>query len=637
MKRSTSQKKTQWVEHVYSAALTQSSSGRRFVNNAQLSSNLKLLALILGLLMAIIMAKLIYVQGVQGKQHLASAEHNRVRIIPIPSARGIIYDRNETPLVSNMTSFSLTVLPQDLPKDEQERQRVITRASELAGVPLEHISQIIDEYRNYSYQALEVASGIGYEQALELIIDSSTLPGIRIEDTAQRLYHPVNATVSSTPGSLSHVLGYVGKLSPDELQKHSKLGYLPTDSIGKTGVEKTYEDFLRGHYGKKRTEVDATGLSKLTLAQDPPLAGRHVVLGIDKQWQNKLESLASQIMTGSGNKRASAIIMDPHTGAIHAMVSLPSYNNNDFTGGIDQQTYSAYREDPDRPLFNRSVAGTYPSGSTIKPLIAAAALEESIITPSTRFLSAGGLQVSRWFFPDWKSGGHGLTGVQKAIAESVNTFFYIIGGGYENREGLGVEKIRDYLTSFGLTKKLGVDIPSEAQGLIPSPQWKQEKKNERWYIGDTYNLSIGQGDVLVTPLQMASSISALINGGVVYRPHLAVRVIDPHSAEVQTIEPQILSTLPIEKKHLQTVKQGMQACVEYGSCISMSTLPTTSGGKTGTAQWSSKKEPHAWFVGFAPYDDPQIVISVVVEEGEGATKTALPIAREFLRWWSTQG
>ncbi len=636
MKRDAVNKKKQWVEHTYSGALSSSHNRKRFVSNTQLSGNVKMISILFGIFAVAVVTRLIYIQGFMGAKHLQAAEHNRVRIIPIPSNRGIIYDRNNQPLVGNTTSFSLTILPQDLPKKPETRDEVIQKAAGLAGIPTENIIDILEEYRNYSYEALHVATGIDYQKALNLIIESADLPGIRVENTTQRLYSPLDPAVSSTPSSLSHILGYVGKLSPEELKDKYDLGYLPTDTLGKTGIEKNYEDFLRGHYGKQRVEVDAAGRKKLTLAQDPPTPGRHVVLGIDKSWQQNLERITKDVLKAKGVTRAAAIILNPNSGVINAMVSIPTYNNNDFTGGIDTATYRQYADDPDNPLFNRAVAGTYPSGSTIKPLLAAAALQENIISQNSRFKSEGGLQVSRWFFPDWKAGGHGITGVIKAIAESVNTFFYIIGGGYEQIEGLGVDRIKQYLVHFGLTQKLGIDIPAEASGHIPSPEWKQEAKGERWYIGDTYNLSIGQGDVLVTPLQMGTATAALLNGGTVYRPHLAIRVVDPSSAEVQPIDPQIITTLPIEKTHLQTVKQGMQACVEYGSCVSMSTLPVSSGGKTGTAQWSSKKAPHSWFAGFAPYDDPELVIAVVVEEGEGGTKTALPIAREFLRWWSTQ-
>jgi len=632
--------KYNWIEE--SLSVTESIKNQRplpkskeFLGTSLTSGHLRFLRVAVIILVGIVSIKTFYLQGMEGTRYFAMAEQNRIRIRPIPSKRGIIYDKHNTPLVANSTSFSLVLIPNDLPRNSEDRDRIIQAASDLANIEKNKIYKLLDEYKKYSYEAISIQEGIPYETALAFKVASSELPGIRVDSGTQRQYYNLHGEVTtSTPHSLSHILGYVGKLSPDELEAKYELGYYPTDIIGKTGIESSYEDFIRGHYGKKKIEVDASGRERLVLAEDPPVPGRHIVLGIDKQLQKHLEETMQKMFETNKNSRGSAIALDPETGLIRALVSLPAYDNNDFIGGISVEKYANLSQDPDMPLFNRSISGTYPSGSTIKPMVAAAALEEGIITKTTTFLSAGGLQISLWFFPDWKAGGHGLTNVVKALAESVNTFFFIIGGGYKDIDGMGVGTITKYLRDFGFAKKLGIDIPAEASGFLPSAEWKNEVKQEQWYIGDTYNLSIGQGDVLVTPLQIAAATAVIANGGTLYRPHLVERVIDPTTNEVQPIEPQTISSIPIKKEHLKTIQQGMRACAEWGSCKSMSTLSFTSAGKTGTAQWSSTKEPHAWFTGFAPYINPQIVITVIIEDGEEGGRVALPVAKEFLRYWA---
>ena len=286
-----------------------------------------------------------------------------------------------------------------------------------------------------------------------------------------------------------------------------------------------------------------------------------------------------------------------------------------------------------RPLFNRAIAGTYPSGSTIKPLIAAIALHEGIITPNTSILSTGGIQVGPWFFPDWKAGGHGRTNVRYSLAWSVNTFYYYIGGGYNDFVGLGIDKMRDYFLRFGLGSRLGIDIPGEAAGFIPSREWKEKTLGEQWYIGDTYNTSIGQGYLLVTPLQIAALTGAIANGGTVYAPRLVKSIINPVTKEEAPPTSRIVAKDIIEPEWFRVVADGMRECVEYGSCRRLSYLPFAAAGKTGTAQWHSEKDNHAWFTSFAPYEDPEITVTILVEEGGEGADIAVPIADAFYRWW----
>jgi len=315
-----------------------------------------------------------------------------------------------------------------------------------------------------------------------------------------------------------------------------------------------------------------------------------------------------------------------------ALVSLPSFDNNDFSGGISKEKYSGYVNDPNAPLFNRAFGGNYPSGSTIKPVMAAAALQEGVITSNTSFLSNGGLRVGPWFFPDWQAGGHGITNVRKSLAQSVNTFYYYIGGGYDKFEGLGVDRIEEYLKKFHFSEALGIDLPGEVDGFVPSRLWK-EQKNEKWYVGDTYNLSIGQGDLLVTPLQIAVMTSFFANGGTMYKPHVVKTLTDPVTKQKEEIKSIVLAQNMVRKDVIDTVRLGMKDCAEAGSCRRLALLPFTSAGKTGTAQWNKNKANHAWFTSFAPFENPEIVVTVLVEEGEEGSRIAAPIAYEFYRWW----
>jgi penicillin-binding protein 2 len=577
--------------------------------------------------------RIFYLQIVQGDKYYMSSEGNRLRNIPILAERGLIFDRNDVQLTKNIPSFDLAIFPQDIPKNADERKKLVIHLSELTGREYQEIYELLEQYRHYTYESLVIQDDLGYNTALLAKIQSADLPGIHIQAGSKRLYVSSDSVSVTTtmPLSLSHIIGYQGKIGPNEwkiLDKDKKSfsglfeeGYLPSDLIGKTGIEKIYEKKLRGTFGKRQMEVDARGREQLLIAEEPPISGEHIKLTIDVVIQENLERIIQSHMDQSKKYRASGIVMNPQNGEILAMVSLPSFDNNHFSGGISQELYDGYIKNPNNPLFNRSIAGTYPSGSVVKPAIGSIALHEGLITPNTTFLSNGGLKLGSWFFPDWQAGGHGRSNLRRALAWSVNTFFYYIGGGYNEFVGLGVEKIAQSLKIFGLSQKLGIDLPGEASGFLPSKIWKEQVKGERWYVGDTYNLSIGQGDLLVTPLQIASMTSIIANDGTLYTPHVGEQ------------PSKIIREDILDKSALRESRLGMRDCVIYGSCRRLSLLPFSTAGKTGTAQWSSLKENHAWFTSFAPFEHPEIVVTILVEEGEGGSKIAAPIAYDFYKWW----
>ncbi|MFH1460848.1 MAG: penicillin-binding transpeptidase domain-containing protein, partial [Patescibacteria group bacterium] len=399
--------------------------------------------------------------------------------------------------------------------------------------------------------------------------------------------------------------------------------------------------------GQEQFEVDSLGKTQRLLAIKPAQPGQGLMLHLDRGLQEKLYQSLDQALkklraSGESTRKAAALAINPKDGGIRALVSLPSFDNNLFAQGISQEELIVLKNDPNEPFLNRALAGQYPSGSIIKPLIAAAALEEKAVKPNQTIDCQGGLAIANeynpeiiYHFPDWKA--HGLTDIIKAIAESCNVFFYTIGGGYGKIDGLGINKIKEYLQDFGLGQTTGIDLPYEQIGLIPDPDWKAKaKEGEPWYLGDTYHLAIGQGDILVTPLQMALAISAIANNGTLYQPQVVDKIIDQDKDLIKDVFPQKVRENFIDLSNLKIVQQGMRQAVLTGSARALASLPVTAAGKTGTAQFGNQDKTHAWFVGYAPYQEPEIVIVVLIEAGGGGDQTAVPVAKEVLEWYFSQ-
>lgn len=577
----------------------------------------------------IILGRAIQLQILHGDYYESIAEGNRIRIIRKPAMRGVIYDRQKKILAENVPDWQLAIIPVDLPKEKKERLKIIIWLSELTGKKEEVIEQLISSQSPFSYEPLVILDDIDYNQALKLEVETAKLQGVKLLVESQRHY----LATESDP-SLSHILGYLGKISPEEKERFLSLGYHPEDLVGKNGLERYYERVLKGKDGREKIEVDAYGNQKEIISMEASIPGSSLVLTIDSDLQQVAKNALARTLRAYNKKRGVVVVLDPNSGEVLSLVSLPTYNNNDFVSGISQKKLEELTQNTDQPLFNRAVAGQYPSGSTVKPIVAVAALEEGIINSRTKILSQGGLRVDQWFFPDWKKGGHGWTDVKKALAESVNTFFYQIAGGFQDFEGLGLERLTNYFKLFGLGTKLGLDLPNEASGFIPSADWKKEVKGEPWYIGDTYHLSIGQGDILVTPLQVASWTSFFANYGTLYQPYLVSDIIDATGQIVKSIKPKVIRQDFVEEKNVSLVRDGLRQVVTQGSAKGLLNLPITSAGKTGTAQWSKDKPPHAWFTGFAPYEKAEIVVTVLIEEGGEGSRVALPIASDIFSWWA---
>jgi len=588
------------------------------------------------LIFAFFVGQLFKLQVVKGSQNQILAEGNRLRIEEIKSPRGMIFDNSGNSLVKNTALYNLEIIPADLPREKSDRIKIYETLKDVEGVNLNELIDKIEKEDLFSIEPIIVKSSLTREEAMRLEIKFYTLSGIKVESIPTREY-PVKE-------ALSQILGYIGKISPEELNVNKS--YSITDWIGKTGLEQTYENYLRGQNGKRKIEVNSLGVLQRELDTEDPVVGNNLVTTLNLNLQKKAyELLDNKIkeLQKNGNdnniKNGVLIALDPQSGKVLAMVSIPSYDNNLFTKEIKSEDYEKLINDPEKPMLNRAIGGIYPSGSIIKPIIAAAGLDKGVISENTSINDPGEIKIGEWSFPDWKN--HGVTDVKKAIAESCNVFFYATGGGWENIQGLGVENIDAYLDRFGFGKLTGIEIAGEEQGTIPTPDWKEKTKNEPWYLGDTYHLSIGQGDFLTTPIEMISAISGIANGGKLMKPYLVEKVTDKDKNIVKQFESTVLNDHLVDNSSsIDLVRQGMRLAVDSssGSARLLQELPVSSGGKTGTAQFDAAdlSKTHAWFVAFAPYDNPEISIIVLVEKGGDGFNSAEPVAKDLLKYYFTE-
>ncbi|MDB5178060.1 MAG: penicillin-binding protein 2, penicillin-binding protein 2 [Patescibacteria group bacterium] len=597
---------------------------------------------------AILSVRLFALQVLAGDHNLSLANGNRIRERVARAPRGMIYDRTGAVLARNQASFDVAVVPQLLPRDETARHAEYARVAGLIGLSAAEVQAKAEvTCRAKEPNCLSspvpqlVLAGVDRDKALLLDQDAARVPGFSLDVNPIRQY-------TGDP-LLSAFLGYTGRVNAEEVKDNPDYG--PTDLIGKQGLEKQYESVLRGLNGGERTEVDATGRPIRVLASRDPVPGNNLVLSVDQGLEHKMAEVVGKQMGLAHAQRASGVAINPKTGEVLAAVSLPGYDNNLFSRGISQTDYQKLLNDPGQPLFNKVISGAFPSGSIIKPLGASAALQEGIITPQTTITDTGQLDVVNPYDPSihyiykgWEHSGLGVMNLFSAIARSSDIYFYTIAGGFTNfTRYLGVEKLTAYYEKFGLGARTGVDIPGETAGRVPTPDWKKKFANLPWYTGDTYNISVGQGDLLVSPLQMASAIGVIANGGTLYKPHFVNQVKDGAGKVVSTTAPEVLRKDFISAENLALVRQAMRQTVHdpqgTACCFMDRDVPVPVAGKTGSAETDpgNNVPPHSWFVSFAPYDDPQIVTVVLVEKaGEGA-EFAVPATRELLQWYFTQG
>lgn len=584
----------------------------------------------------ILFTQLFNLQIIQGEKLKDLAEGNRIRIQTIMAPRGYIVDRYGKQLARNTASFSLVATPADIPTDGLAT--IEQRLSELFNIPLNEIQDKLKNLDSHSIQQIVIKRGLTQQDSILFATQADHFAGFSIKSIPIREY--LEAEI------FSHILGYTGAISDTELGMNASENYDPNDLIGKSGIELADEKFLRGTNGNTQVEVDASGRPIKVLGNVAPKPGNIVELNIDSELQQEIYNSFPK-----GSKGA-AVALNPKTGEVLALVSVPGFNNNLFASGISTTDYQTLLQDKNLPLFNRAISGTYPPGSTIKLVTAAAALQEHVVTKNTIINDNGVLVINnqfnpsiKYYFVGWKRSGLGPMNVKDAIAESSDIYFYTVAGGHpsSNINGLGAEKLAEYYRRFGMGSVTGIDIQGERTGVVADPAWKanyfqNDPITSKWYLGDTYHISIGQGDMLATPLQVASWTATIANNGTFNKPRLLKDVKDQSGTVVYEPKPEILINSGVSLDNIKSVQEGMRENVigAKGSGRQLATLPISSAGKTGTSQFDGAdlSRTHAWFTSYAPYENPEIVVTVLVEAGGEGHAAALPIAKNALKWWA---
>ncbi len=584
----------------------------------------------------VLTSRLAYLQFAIGDMLFDRGQENYLRIYVSRAMRGIIYDRDQKPLVENIPHDSAAIIPADLPNNEEERKALFLQLSTILEIPEQEISDISEKYR-FLYTPIIVKSNIDHDSKLALL---STFPnqaaGVMVIEDFSREY-------LSTNDGLAHVMGYLGKINDTEWQKNRDT-YTIDSTVGRSGLEKSYEEYLRGTNGQKKIVINAKHNKIDTLFTSEPQNGCDLITTLDTGLENRVHNLLKDSIRNAGATGGSVIIMNPQNGQILSLVSLPGFDNNLFIDGVkgkeEVATYESLTKDKNTPFLNRAISGAYPPGSTFKLVTASSVLENNIVSANDRLEAPGFITVANQFKPDenfiykdWKADGHGSIDIIDALAQSSDTFFYKVSGGYQGFQGVGAEKISNMAYNFGLGNPLGIDLPGEVSGTVPGPLWKKNTLDLPWVTGDTYNYAIGQGYLLTTPLQVAAYTSVIANDGKLYQPYLVKEISNcPISSHK---EPKILKQNFLSPEHINTVKQGMYQSVydKDGTAKSLQDLPFKVAGKTGTAQFNNNQDIHAWFTAFAPYNNPEIVVTVLLEGGGEGSQIAVPIAERILSWW----
>ncbi len=584
---------------------------------------------------AAVLARAGYLQAVEGADLLRQAQRNQYIFNKIQSDRGVIYDAGFNPLAKNFSAFDLRCAGAALPNNEAEKKKIIDSLAQITGVQPQTLLAAIDAGKN------PVLENLDHQSLIVLEARVNDFPGCAVISRPIREY--------AAGAGLSHLLGYMGKINPEEWQSNAEV-YSINDYIGRAGLEKSYEAVLRKDPGKLRVERDARGNVISQEVTSPPESGDSIQLWLDGELQQKIHDTMARQLQSLGLKKGAAIALNPQNGGVLAMVSFPEYDNNAFAAA-DGQTVQSLFDDKDNPLFNRAVSGRYLTGSTIKPFIAAAALQEGIIVADKNINCQGKITVQNQYNPDIvyhfnDNRTHGATNMYKAIAESCNVYFYTIGGGFEGQKGLGPTRIKNYLEQFGWGEISGIDLPGEVAGFIPDAAWKKERfagtQDQNWTDGNTYWLSIGQEFIGITPLEVANGYAAIANGGTLYRPQMVKNVVDARKNIIEEKKPEVIRDNFIDVKHLTAVREGMRFAVNgagapNASALTLNQLGIPMGAKTGTAQLrkgpDGKDLLNAWVAVFAPYENPEIVLLLMAEEVREGTVAVLPVAKEVLGWY----
>ncbi|MGE4588337.1 MAG: penicillin-binding protein 2 [Acidaminococcaceae bacterium] len=586
--------------------------------NKKYAYRLELLMLASMLIFAVLIGRMAYLQLYKGDYYYRLSEGNRIRAVKILAPRGIIYDCNGEELVKNEPGFVVSLLRTNKKPD----MAVINKLAAIIEVKPEQILEKIKQNED-SYEPIRIKSNLTPAMVTKIEEQSGDLPGILLEMQSIRKY--VNNELAV------HVLGYVGEVSEYEISQGRNADLKVGSIVGKAGLERFYDNFLRGIDGSYREEVDVAGSVVQTLDELPPKPGHGLVLTIDAKLQRQVEKIVDEhlkFLRSSGfapNANAAAIIaIDPRNGAIKALVSRPAFNPNLFVNGISSKDWKAINDNPFDPMANKVISGEYPPGSTFKIVTGSAALETGKVTPQEMIFDSG----KHWLIPMGNSEGEALGWINfhKALAASDNVYFYEMG----NR--VGIDVLKKYAAMFGFGKATGIDLFGENEGIIASPEYKMKVFDEDWYLGDTFNAAIGQGFNLATPIQLAVMLSAVANNGDIYKPHLVDKIVNDDGSLVKQIKPEKVGHLPVSAETLELLQSALKAVAqEGGTAAQMANLSVPVAGKTGTAENPHGKD-HGLFVGYAPADNPNLVVVAVVDQGGFGAVSAAPIVKQIFEY-----
>lgn len=577
----------------------------------------RLFILRVGLLLVVVLLglRLWHLQIREGPYYRDLSENNRTRLVLLEPARGLIYDRRGVLLANNVPSFSLYVTLEDV----KDREVLIQQLIDLLGLDPTLIRKKMTA-KGSKLLPRKIKDRMTLRDATLVESHRLDMPGVMIQVESQRNY----------PGGVTaaHLLGYVGEISADQLEKPEFLDLHQGSIVGQYGVEKSYDRHMRGMAGQKSVEVDALGHEKRASVVERPQAGNDLYLTIDVRLQKVAEDLL-------GEEHGAIVALDPNSGDILAMASRPGFDPNVLSRELTAKQWVEIVQDEGRPLNNRASQGQYPPGSTFKIPMAVAALETKTMSPSNTVFCNGGYQFGKRLYHDWKASGHGYVDLHNALVHSCDVYFYTIG------QRMGIDVMAEFGKDFGLGKATGVELPSERSGIMPSTAWKQKAKNEQWLPGETISAAIGQGYVTVTPLQMASLVGTVANDGVSYRPRLVQAVMDRTSGNLQELPAVPRGKINAKPETFRVIKEALADVVTKGTATKAKSSMVTIGGKTGTAQVAAlrtgpeenipkKFRDHAWFVAFAPVESPKIAVAVLAEHMGHGGAAAAPLAKEVI-------
>jgi penicillin-binding protein 2 len=566
-----------------------------------------------------LITRLVFLQIVEGERFTYLSENNRIRIKRVPGTRGMIFDREGQLLVDSRPSFDLIFVPEDSERPETTLKLL---AGYLRRDPVELLKTFEENKNRAAFDELVLGRDIDWPAVVAVETHQLELPGVSLRARPRRNY--------SDGPMAAHVLGYLGEINQKQLKLLKDQGYVLGDEIGQYGLERRWEELLRGQSGGQQVEVDALGRRVRVLHEVTDVPGYTVHLTLDRQ----LQETAYEALKG---KEGTIVALDVHSGAILALASTPAFDPNTFARGIKADEWSGLIKDQLRPLSNRATQGQYPPGSTFKIVMSIAGLEEGVIQPESFIQDPGFYSFGNRSFRDWKKGGHGAVNLHRAIVESCDTYFYQLG------PKLGIDRIAKWANAFGLGEKTGIALDDERSGTIPSTEWKRKRYRQPWFPGETVSVAIGQGYVTVTPLQLANMMAAVANGGKLYRPYVVNKVESVDGATVREYGPEVIRTIELKPDTLKRVRAALADVVSgpHGTGAAARSEVVSIAGKTGTAQVVEMKggyvkteqlayfnRDHAWFVSYAPVENPQVAIAVLVEHGGHGGDAAAPMAKK---------